>query len=249
MISMAVGMARWGNIPYVSTFGAFFSRAHDQIRMAAIGQSPLRLVGSHAGISIGQDGPSQMALEDIAIMRALPESIVLYPSDAVSTHALVGCMANYHTGISYLRTTRAETPVLYDNNESFFIGGCKVLRAYKQAHATILAAGITVFEALKAHDTVKEQNICINIIDLYSIKPIDTHTIIDIARCSNNYIITVEDHYVQGGIGEAVRSALAETDITIKSLAVTQLPRSGKPEELLAWAGIDAAAIIKAMYL
>ncbi|HEV2917390.1 MAG TPA: transketolase [Candidatus Babeliales bacterium] len=245
MVSMAVGMERRGKIPFVSTFGAFFCRAHDQIRMAAIGQSTLRLVGSHAGVSIGQDGPSQMALEDIAMMRALPESIVLYPSDAVSAHALTICMTNYHDGISYLRTTRMETPVIYTIDTSFTIGGCNVLREYKQATACIIAAGITLHEALKAHDELIKQNIYINIIDLYSIKPIDAQTIIQIAVQSNNRIITVEDHYAQGGIGEAVRSALADSELSITSLAVSALPRSGKPEELLAWAGIDAAAIIK----
>jgi transketolase len=247
MVSMAVGMERRGKIPFVSTFGAFFSRAHDQIRMAAIGSSPVRLVGSHAGVSIGEDGPSQMALEDIALMRALPGSVVLYPSDATSTHALVGCMANYHAGISYLRTTRMATPVLYESTEAFAIGGCKVVREYQNAVACVVAAGVTLFEARKAHDELAKQNVFISIIDLYSIKPLDAQTLMRVAAQSNNRIITVEDHYPEGGLGEAVRSALANTDIHITSLAVKQLPRSGTPQELLAFSGIDAAAVVEAV--
>lgn len=245
MVGMAIGFARRGYIPFVSTFAAFFSRAHDHIRMAAIGKSPLRLVGSHAGISIGQDGPSQMGLEDIAMMRCLPESIVLYPCDGVSTHALVEQMANYTTGISYLRTTRANTPLFYTKNELFPIGGCKVLRSSALDTACIVAAGITVFEALKAYDFLRNKNIHISIIDCYSIKPLDATTIINVARSSGNTIITVEDHYIQGGLGEAVCAKLHNTGIQITMLAVTELPRSGKPEELLAWAHIDAETIIK----
>jgi len=244
MVSMAVGMQRRGKIPFVSTFGAFFTRAHDQIRMAAIGQSPLRLVGSHAGVSIGQDGPSQMALEDIALMRALPESVVLYPSDGVSAYALVGCMANYHNGISYLRTTRMDTPTLYNANESFYIGGCKVLKETDNDVACVVAAGVTLHEALKAYEMLKKEGIFISVIDLYSIKPLDSDTLARLGLKSSNLIITVEDHYQEGGLGEAVRSALVDTGIVVCSLAVTKLPRSGKPEELLAWCGIDAQAII-----
>jgi transketolase len=245
MVSMAVGMARRGKIPFVSTFGAFFSRAHDQIRMAAIGLSPLRLVGSHAGVSIGEDGPSQMALEDIALMRALPQSVVLYPSDATSTYKLVECMANYHDGISYLRTTRSATPTLYNADEAFVIGGCKVLREYTNATACIVGAGITLFEALKAHDLLAAEGITTSVIDLYSIKPLDAKTLIHVAGQSSKRIITVEDHYSEGGMGEAVRSALAGTDIQCTMLAVKQLPRSGTSEELRAYSGIDVAAIIE----
>lgn len=243
MVSMGVGMQRRGKIPFISTFGAFLTRAHDQIRMAAIGISPLRIVGSHAGVSIGQDGPSQMALEDIALMRALPNSVVLYPSDATSTHYLVEHMANHHDGISYLRTTRMETPVLYDTQETFSIGGCKVLKESDQDVACVVAAGVTLHEALKAYELLKKEHIFIAVVDLYSIKPVDTKTLIRLGA-KNNTIITVEDHYQEGGLGEAVRSALADTEITIHSLAVTKLPRSGKPEELLAWCNIDAQAII-----
>lgn len=243
MVNMGVGLQRRGKIPFISTFGAFFTRAHDQIRMAAIGNAALRLCGSHAGISIGEDGPSQMALEDIALMQTLPNSIVLYPCDAVSTHAMVQLMANYTQGISYLRTTRMATPILYETHESFSIGGCKVLRKSTQDKVCVIGAGITLHEALKAYDALAAQGISIAVIDLYSIKPLDVKTIYDVARAAGNKIVTVEDHYLQGGLGQAVTYALRNMDITIECLAVTQLPRSGKPEELLAWAHIDAAAI------
>ncbi|MFI5332526.1 MAG: transketolase [Candidatus Babeliales bacterium] len=244
MVSMGVGFDRCGNIPFISTFGAFFTRAFDQIRMAAISNARLRLVGSHAGVSIGQDGPSQMGLEDIAIMRTLPNSVVLYPSDAVSTHKLVYEMAQYTKGISYLRTTRMATPVLYDTHEKFTIGGCKVLRSSNHDVACVVAAGVTLVEALKAYDLLQKEGIHIAVIDLYSIKPLDAATLIQVGTASNNCIITVEDHYHAGGLGEAVTYALRATDITVECLAVSALPRSGMPEELLALMGIDARAIV-----
>ncbi len=247
MVSMGVGFDLRGKIPFISTFGCFFTRAYDQIRMAAIGQSKLRLVGSHCGVSIGQDGPSQMALEDIAMMRALPESIVLYPSDAVSTHALVGQMARYTDGISYLRTTRGATPVIYDADASFKIGGCAVLKQSKKDQVCIIGAGITLHEALKAYDQLQQQEISVSVIDLYCIKPLDVKTIISVAQKSGSKIITVEDHYAQGGIGDAVCAALRNHDFVIECLAVHELPHSGKPEELLAKYGIDAGAIIGAV--
>ncbi len=247
MVGMGVGFDCRGRIPFVSTFSSFFSRAHDQIRMAAIGNAALRLVGSHCGVSIGQDGPSQMGLEDIAIMRCLPESIVLYPSDAVSTHKLVEQMARYSDGISYLRTTRMETPVLYDNDEQFPVGGCKVLRKSEKDVACIVGAGVTLHEALKAYDILAKKNVFLSVIDLYSIKPLDAATLISVARASGNIIITVEDHYPEGGIGEAVISAVRNENITVHALAVNHLPRSGSPEELLAFEGIDAVAIVKAV--
>jgi len=245
MVGMGVGMDRCGKMAYLSTFACFFTRAHDQIRMAAIGESTIKLVGSHAGVSIGEDGPSQMGLEDIAMMRAIPDSIVLYPSDAVSTHWLVNSMANYNLGISYLRTTRMATPILYDNNETFEIGGCHIVRSSDTDKVCVIGAGITLHEALKAHAELQKQNINIAVIDLYSIKPLDDKTITEVAQKAGKKIITVEDHYIQGGLGEAVTYAMRNKDMYIDCLAVTQLPRSGKPEELLAWAGIDAAAIIK----
>lgn len=244
MVSMAVGFERRGKLPFVSTFAAFFSRAHDQIRMASIGEASLRLVGSHAGVSIGQDGPSQMGLEDIALMNALPNSIVLYPADGVSTYKLVEVMARYTDGISYLRTTRAELPILYENYEDFVVGGCKVVRQSENDVICIVAAGITVHEAIKAYDVLQKQNISVAVIDVYSVKPLDVQTITLVATRSANSVITVEDHYLQGGIGQAVSYALRNTGIHVESLAVTELPRSGKMEELLAWAGIDAQAIV-----
>jgi len=245
MIGMAVGFAARGMIPFVSTFGAFFSRAFDQIRMAAIGKSSLRLVGSHCGVSIGQDGPSQMALEDIAMMRTLPGSIILYPCDAVSTFKLVQLMAGYHKGISYLRTTREKTKTLYKPQEKFEIGGCKVLKQNDSSRAVVVAAGVTVHEALKAAELLQKENIFISVIDLYCIKPLDTQTLVLIARASANRVITVEDHYLEGGLGQAVVVALANYGVHITVLAVKELPRSGSPEELREWAGIDAQAIMQ----
>ncbi len=245
MIGMGIGFDRRGFISFISTFASFFSRAHDQLRMAAIGQASLRLAGSHAGVSIGQDGPSQMGLEDIAMMRGLPESIVLYPCDAVSTYKLVNEMANHHESISYLRTTRMATPVIYDPNESFPVGGCKVLKQSSSDQVLVIGAGVTLFEALKAHEELAKEGTSIAVIDLYSIKPLDVQTIISVARACKNRIITVEDHYPAGGIGEAVAAAVSTENIEVYRLAVTHLPRSGQPEELLADAGINAEAIIK----
>lgn len=245
MVSMGVGMARCGKKPFISTFAAFFTRAHDQIRMAAIGISPLRLVGSHAGVSIGEDGPSQMGLEDIAQMRGLPGSVVLYPCDAVSTHYLVQEMVRYESGISYLRTTRAATPVIYKNNEKFVIGGSKVLKQSDHDQVCIIASGITVFEALKAYDILqKNYGILSCIIDLYSIKPFDTNTVRARVRHSKNRVIVVEDHYAAGGIGEMIAAELCGEMVTIKRLAVLHLPRSGTPEELLHFESIDAESIV-----
>ncbi|OQA35938.1 MAG: Transketolase 2 [Candidatus Dependentiae bacterium ADurb.Bin331] len=247
MIGMAIGAQKRGAIPFASTFGAFFTRAFDQIRMAAIGRCPLRLVGSHAGVSIGQDGPSQMALEDIAIMRTLPESIVLYPCDAVSTYKLVELMTNHHDSISYLRTTRAETPVIYSIDEKFTIGGCKIVRSSSKDEVCIIAAGITLFEALKAHESLVKKDIFVSIIDLYSIKPLDETMLKKIGNASQKKIVTVEDHYLQGGLGEAVCAALRNEKFEIVCLAVKKLPRSGSPDELMNYEEIDSSAIINAV--
>lgn len=259
MISVSTGLQLRGKIPFAATFACFLSRAHDQIRMAGIGRNALRLCGSHAGVSIGEDGPSQMGLEDIALMRAIPDSIVLYPSDGVSAYKLVELMANYQQGISYLRTTRASTPVLYDKNETFSVGGCKVLRQSKQDKACIIAAGVTLHEALKAYEQLAGQGVFVSVIDLYSVKPIDSEMIKKVALDSCNTIITVEDHYSEGGIGEAVISALVNEQFFschpefssgsnpfyMKNLAVQKLSRSGTPEELLKYAEIDAESIAK----
>jgi len=247
MVGVATGLTQRGKIAFAATFGAFFSRAYDQIRMAGIGRVPLRLVGSHCGVSIGEDGPSQMALEDLAMMRAIPASIVLYPSDAVSTYKLTGLMAGYTDGISYMRTTRADTPILYDFKELFEVGGSKVLRSSDNDQVCIVAAGITLHETLKAYDLLKQEGIHVSVIDLYSIKPLDSNTLMTVGRASCNRIITVEDHYVQGGLGEAVMSGLVNSGIKITSLAVNQVSRSGSPDELMTDACIAAEAIVGAV--
>lgn len=247
MVGMGVGFERARFVPFVSTFAAFLTRAHDQLRMAVMSDAALRVCGSHAGVSIGQDGPSQMGLEDIALMRTLPKSVILYPCDAPSTYKLVEQMCNYSTGISYLRTTRMATPVIYEQTEEFFIGKCKVLRSSGADKACIIAAGITVHEALKAYDILSQAGISVAVIDAYSIKPLDIETISAVAAKAGKRVITVEDHYVQGGLGEAVCAALVDQACKIHLCGVTQLPRSGKPEELLADAGIDAAAIVQAV--
>lgn len=244
MVGMGVGFAHMGKIPFISTFGCFFTRAHDQIRQAAIGATPLRLVGSHAGVSIGQDGPSQMALEDIALFAAVPGSVILYPCDAVSTYKLVECMASYHEGISYLRTMRSATPIVYDNCEDFKIGGLKVLEQHAQDQVCIVAAGITVFEAKRAYEQLKQENIFCTIIDCYSIKPLDEAALKKYVFKAHKKLITVEDHYLQGGMGQLITYALRNEGFTIECLAVTKMPRSGKPEELRAYESIDAQAIV-----
>ena len=249
MLSIATGLQSRGKIPFAATFACFFSRAFDQIRMAGIGRNALRLCGSHAGVSIGEDGPSQMGLEDIALMRTVPDSIVLYPSDGVSTYKLVGLMASYDDGVSYLRTTRAATPNLYDKKEQFAIGGCKVLRQNQDEdyNICIIAAGITVHEALKAADLLAQEEIEAVIIDLYSIKPFDVDTVRKIGVQANKMILTVEDHYLEGGIGEMIGSTLANEGFFITSLTVPDIPRSGTPADNLSWAGIDANNIVKSI--
>lgn len=248
MIGMAIGLYARGYIPVCSTFASFLTRAHDQIRMAAIDRAALRLIGSHAGVSIGEDGPSQMGLEDIALMRSLPESVVLYPSDAVSTYALVQRMVEYQTGISYLRLTRMDTPVIYEATHPFRIGGCSVLKESDEDQLCIIAAGVTVFEALKAYEELRKRNIAVCVIDLYSIKPLDRDTILKKALEGHKRIITVEDHFLEGGLGEAVCYALRNEGITIEVLAVRSISRSGKPDELLAFHGIDHTAIVQCAY-
>ena len=249
MIGMAAGLTSQGFITFSSTFATFLTRAYDQLRMSAISRLPLRIVGSHCGVSIGQDGPSQMGLEDIALFRTLPDSIILYPCDAVSAYRCVELMANHHSSISYLRTTRADTPVIYDNNTIFKIGGCHILKQSAQDAVTIISAGITLFEALKAHEKLSAENIFTTIIDCYSIKPLPIQEIIQAASKTNHRIVIVEDHYPAGGLGEAIISALAEhapaKPWNIKHLAVNKLPMSGKPEELLGYEDIDADAIYK----
>lgn len=246
MVGAAVGVAETGKIPFASSFACFLTRAFDFIRMAAIGRANVKFCGSHAGVSIGEDGPSQMGLEDLAMFRAIPGSVVLYPADAVSTVKLVEQAARYQ-GIAYVRTTRPKTPVIYANEEAFPIGGCKILRQSPRDVATVVAAGITLHEALKAHDLLQREGIAIRVIDLYSVKPLDADTLIRSGQETNGVIITVEDHYPEGGLGEAVAAAVSGFGIRVHRLAVRELPRSGKPEELLAAYGIDAQAIAEAV--
>ncbi|MFC1854406.1 transketolase [Candidatus Dependentiae bacterium] len=243
MVGMATGMSSRGEIPFAATFGAFLTRAHDQIRMAGVGRNPLRLCGSHAGVSIGQDGPSQMGLEDIAMMRSIPNSIVLYPSDSVSAYKLVEQMVNYNTGISYMRTTRSGTPVLYKATEEFHIGHCKVLRRSESDRIALVGAGITLHEALKAYEALRAEDIDVAVVDLYSVKPIDEEMLAQISASCDGKILTVEDHYPEGGIGEAVKSVLSATGAQVFSLAVNQLPKSGDSKDLMRAAGIDAESI------
>jgi transketolase len=244
MVGVATGFGARGKVPFASTFACFFTRAFDQIRVAGISQANLKLVGSHVGVSIGEDGPSQMALEDIAMMRAIAGSVVLYPSDAVSTEKLLEQMA-LARGICFLRTSRPKTPVIYGNDEKFPIGGAKVVRQNAGDKVTIVAAGVTLHEALKAADALKAEGIGITVIDAYSIKPLGRDIIKAAAQKTGNTIITVEDHYIEGGLGDAVAGELSVDGIKVHKLAVTSLPRSGKPAELLAHFGIDAAAIAK----
>ena len=243
MAAAAVGLQVLGWKPFASTFAAFWTRAYDFVRMAAVSRATLKLCGSHAGVSIGEDGPSQMGLEDLAAFRAVNGSTVLYPCDGNQTAMLVRAMADTQ-GISYLRTTRSDTPVIYGPDEQFPVGGSKTLRSSDDDDVTIVAAGITLHEALAAAARLAEEDISARVIDLYSVKPIDEDTL----GAIRTPIVTVEDHWAQGGIGEAVLAALAESDERppVHVLAVREMPHSGKPAELLAAAGIDADAIVAA---
>jgi transketolase len=243
MAGTALGLARRGKIPFVSTFAAFFTRAFDQIRMSQYSHANIKFAGSHAGVSIGEDGPSQMGLEDIAMFRAILNSVVLYPSDALSTEKLVEQAAR-HQGMVYIRTTRKDTPILYKNDEEFPIGGSKTVRQSDDDCIAVIAAGITLHEALSAYEELKKEDIHIRVIDLYSIKPIDKETLLQSAQ-STRAIVTVEDHFPEGGIGEAVRSVLGSVVTPIYSLAVRKMPMSGKPGELLDYEEISKNAIIK----
>jgi transketolase len=246
MVGAAMGLAARGAIPFPSTFACFLARAADFVRMAAISGVGIKLSGSHAGVSIGEDGPSQMALEDLAAFRAEPNFTVLYPCDAVSTEKLVTLMA-YHPGPAYIRLSRPKTPVIYSNEERFAIGGLKVLRESPDDVATVIGAGITVFEALKAYDQLKSSGTSIRVIDLYSVSPVDVDALVAAARATNGHLITVEDHYAAGGLGDAVAAAVADAGFSVRRLAVREIPRSGKPDELLDRFGISARHIIEAV--
>ena len=245
MVEVALGLSRRGKLPFVSTFAAFFTRAFDQIRMSQYSGANLKFVGSHAGVSIGEDGPSQMALEDIAMFRSILMSTVLHPCDAVSTDKLVEVSAA-HDGIVYLRTLRQDTPVIYRNDETFRIGGSKLLRHTSGDRLTIVAAGATVHEALDAHDRLQREGIAVRVIDAYCIKPIDAAALRESADATGA-IVTVEDHYPAGGLGDAVLQALADRPVPLTVLAVRRTPMSGTGEELRDYQGISASAIVDAV--
>jgi transketolase len=246
MVSAAVGLSSMGKIPFVSAFACFLSRAYDQVRMAAISQANLKLCGSHSGVSIGEDGPSQMALEDLAMFRAIEGSSVIYPSDAVATEHAVRIAAD-RPGIVYIRTSRPKTPVIYSGDAQFELGRAKVIRESEQDKITIVAGGVTLYEALAAYDELKAGGMYVRVIDIFSLKPIDEETLRTSGLETNNLILTVEDHSGAGGIGEAVAHAVAPAGIRVHQLSVNEVPRSGKPEELLAAYGIDRAAIVRAV--
>ncbi len=249
MISVGVGLAARGKVPFLSSFACFLSRTFDQVRMAAISRSSIKLCGSHCGVSIGEDGPSQMALEDIAAFRAVHGSVILYPSDAYSAERLTEQAARI-PGITYIRTSRPKTTLLYSANEKFPVPGFHILRQSANDAALVVAAGITVHEALKAYEQLKSENIAVRIVDLYCVKPIEGLQLAAHLKACNNFLITVEDHYPEGGLGEAVVSALAEVGASparFQKLAVNGLPHSGKSDELIDAFGISARHIIEAV--
>ena len=242
MAGTSLGLACRNKIPFVSSFAAFLSRAYDQIRMSQYSDANIKFVGSHAGVSIGQDGPSQMGLEDLAFFRTLLGSVVLYPCDAVSTEKLVEEAAKFD-GLVYIRTTRSGTPIIYDPGEPFPIGGCKVVRKSNKDLATVVTAGITLHEAIDAHEQLKTEGIGLRVIDLYCIKPVDVKALKRAAE-ETPHLITVEDHFAEGGIGDAVRQALSAEGVPVHSLAVRKKPKSGKLRELMEFEEIGKTAII-----
>ena len=249
LVSVGVGLAARGKVPFLDSFACFLARAYDQVRMAAISRSNINLCGSHCGVSIGEDGPSQMALEDIAIFRAVHGSAVFYPSDAVSAERLTETMAR-RSGINYLRTSRPKTQILYKNDEKFPVPGFKIAHQSAQDKVTVIGAGITLHEALKAAEQLKSQGTAIRVIDLYCVKPIDGKALAEQIAATGGRLVTVEDHWPEGGIGEAVLSALAEAGAApakFKMLAVRDMPHSGKPEELVDAFGISARHIMEAV--
>ncbi len=248
MIAMTVGLQVRHWKPFATTFAAFLSRAYDFVRMAAVSRADMAISGSHAGVSIGEDGPSQMALEDLAEFRAIRDSTVLYPSDGTSTAALVAQLPE-NPGISYLRTTRADTAVLYGADEQFPIGGSKVVRSSDNDQVTVVGAGITLHEAIAAADELAAGGTNVRVIDLYSIKPLDEVGLLEAVDATGGRLVTVEDHWREGGLGEAVIASLSRAgrSLQVQQLAVTELPGSGKPQELMAACGIDRGAIVEAV--
>ena len=249
LVGVGVGLAAQGQVPFVATFACFLSRAYDQVRMAAISRSNLNLCGSHCGVSIGEDGPSQMGLEDLAMFRAIPGATVLYPGDAVAAERLTETAAR-RSGICYVRTGRPKTPVLYANDEQFPVPGFKVLRQSASDRAAIITAGVTLHEALKAYEQLAAKGIAIRVIDLYCVKPIDAPALGEHVRASGGRVVTVEDHYLEGGLGEAALGALITDGIPLNAarrLAVGRVPHSGKAEELLDAFGMSARHIVAAV--
>ena len=248
MVSVAVGMAAQGLVPFVDTFACFLARAYDQVRMAAISRSNINLCGSHCGVSIGEDGPSQMALEDLAIFRAIPGASIFYPADAVAAEKLTEESAR-REGICYIRTSRPKTPVIYAPDEKFPVPGLKVLRQSASDRVTLIGAGITLFEALKAYDQLKASGITARVIDLYCLKPLDTAALAENVRATGGRLVTVEDHYAEGGLGETVLTALAEAGVplaAVRRLDVDRVPHSGQPDELVDAFGISARHVVEA---
>jgi transketolase len=249
LLGATVGLAVLGKRAFASTFAAFFTRAYDQIRMAAISNATIHLCGSHAGVSIGSDGPSQMALEDLAMMRAVCGSTVLYPCDPNQTAQLVGAMVDLK-GISFLRTTREKTTVIYPPGEKFPVGGSKVIRQSDKDKVAVIAAGITVHEALKAYDVLKKEGIAVRVLDAYSVKPIDQEGLRRAAAEAGGKLLVVEDHWFEGGLGDAVLDAFTGLGVkmpTVIKLAVRKMPGSSSPAEELNSAGIDAGHIVRAV--
>jgi transketolase len=246
MIGVSMGMASRGAIPFPTTFACFLERGADFIRMAGISNLNIKLAGTHCGVSIGEDGPSQMALEDLAMVRGLPNATVLYPCDAVSTERLLAVAAATR-GPAYLRLSRPKTPVIYGNDEQFPVGGSKTLRKSDKDQVVVVAAGVTVFEALKAHDALAKENVHVRVVDAYSVQPIDRDGIVAAAKASGGRVITVEDHYAHGGLGDAVSEAVSNDGVRVQRLAVREIPRSGQPDELIDRYGISARAIADAV--
>jgi transketolase len=249
LVSVAVGLQARGKVPFADTFACFLSRAYDNVRMAAISRANINLCGSHCGVSIGEDGPSQMALEDIAMFRAIHGSLVLYPSDAVSTERLTEAMAR-RAGINYLRTSRPKMPIMYSKDEKFPIPGFKVSRKSGEDKVTVIGAGVTLHEAIKAADQLKATGTAIRVIDLYCVKPLDGKALAAEIAVTGGKLVTAEDHWAEGGIGEAVLQALAlvgASPAKYKMIAVTRMPHSGKPEELVDAFGISARHIVEAV--
>ena len=244
MVSAAVGLSRIGKIPVVATFGAFLTRAADQIRMARVSEANIKFAGSHVGVSIGEDGPSQMGLEDIALFGAVPGTIILQPADAVSTEKLVPAMLN-HRGLVYMRTLRPKTPLLYNTAEKFTIGGSKILLHSSDDLLTIAASGITVFEALNAAQQLKKEKINVRVVDCYCINPVDKKALLQCSKETKHpVIISVEDHFMHGGLGDFITAALAGEQCSVHKMAVAKIAQSGTKDQLLQEAGIDAAAIV-----